>query len=169
MNFLFVKETPISSRSRKNQKNFNNIRVEKPPVDYYAGITFPQVINYPSLSIWYFLFWSHFYLHFIRFHLRLSPFLASAIVLHIVADKIVLSTVKVKVHLWFFSCFSVFQFSSHTVRFSCVLLAWIVNIPFHHIVTVRKSKPTLWVVHINYWIKWKVVNEVSRLRLQWGR
>ena len=41
MTFLFVKETPISSCSRKNQKNFNNIRVEKPPVDYYAGMTFP--------------------------------------------------------------------------------------------------------------------------------
>ena len=101
--------------------------------------------------------------------LAVVAFFASAIVLHIVADRIVLFIIKIKVNLWFFFCFSVFQFSSHKVRFSCVLLAWIVNIPFHQIVTVRISKPTLWVAHINYWIKWKVVNKVSRLRLQWGR
>ena len=161
MNFLFVNETPISSCSRKNQKNFNNTSGKAPswllcghdfPLSYQLSVTVNLILPVlkPFLSAFY------------SFYLRLSPFFACAILLHIVADKIVLFTVKVKVRLLFFS---VFQFTSHKVRFSCVLLAWIVNIAFHHIVTVRISKPTSWVARINYWIKWKVVNLVSRLRL----
>ena len=85
-------------------------------------------------------------MHFIRFPLRLSPLFTFAIVLHSVIDRIVLFTVKVKVHLWFFFCFfrfSLFFFFLHKVRFSCFLLAWVVYIPFHLSLTVRISKPTL--------------------------
>ena len=93
-------------------------------LDYDTNVTFLKVLEYPSFSICYFWFEAIFFMHFIRFHFRLSPFFASVVVLHSVADRIVLFTVKVKVHLWFF-VFSVFQFSfSHKVRFSCVLLAW---------------------------------------------
>ena len=122
-------------------KKINNIRVEKVPTWLWCQCDFPKVIKHPSLSICYFLFWSYLFyafysfslavvaifrfchrrtyccceaicfMHFIPFHLRLSPFFASAIVVHIVADRIVFFffTAKWKVYLYLFFYFSVFS------------------------------------------------------------
>ena len=49
-------------------------------------------------------------MHFIPFHLRLSPFFASAIVVHIVADRIVFFYRKIKSLPLIFFDFPFFQF-----------------------------------------------------------
>ena len=139
---------------------------KKSPLDYDANVTSLKLSNIHHCQSVTSCFEAICFMHFIPFHLRLSPFFASAIVVHIVADGIVFFYRKIKsLPLIFFLFFRFFNFSSQKLRYSCVLLAWIVNIPFHHIVPARISKPTLWVADINYWIKWKVVKKVSRLRL----
>ena len=165
MNFLFVKETPISSCSRKNQKKFQQHTSGKAPswllcrhdfpLSYQLSVTVNLILPVlkPFLSAFY--SFSFAVVAFFR--------LCHGLTYCCWQNRFVYR--KSKSSPFVFFCFSVFQFSSHKVRFSCVLLAWIVNIPFHHIVTVRISKPTSWVARINYWIKWKVVNLVSRLRL----
>ena len=163
--FLCEGNTNHLLQQEKPKKNFNNIRVEKPPTWLLCRHDFPLsfqlfvTVNLilpvlkPFLSAFY--SFSFAVVAFFRFCHRLTYCCWQ--------NRFVYR--KSKSSPFVFFCFSVFQFSSHKVRFSCVLLAWIVNIPFHQIVTVRISKPTLWVAHINYWIKWKVINKVSRLRL----
>ena len=151
---------------QEKPKKINNIRVEKVPTWLWCQCDFPKVIKHPSLSICYFLFWSYLFYAFYSFSLAVvAIFRFCHRPTYCWWQNRFFFTAKLKVYLWLFSIFPFFQFSSQKVRYSCVLLAWIVNIPFHHIVPARISKPTLWVADINYWIKWKVVKKVSRPRL----
>ena len=139
-----MKGTPISSCSRKNQKKSITFEWKKSPLDYDANVTSLKLSNIHHCQSVTSCFEAICFMYFISFHLRLSPFFASTIVVNIVADRIVFFYRKIKsLPLIFFSIFPFFQFSSQKVRYSCVLLAWIVNIPFHHIVPARISKPTL--------------------------
>ena len=116
---IFVKHNYFFCLWRKHQsalaagktKKINNIRVEKVPTWLWCQCDFPKVIKHPSLSICYILFWSYLIYAFYFFSLRLSPFFASAIVVHIVADGIVFFYRKIKsLPLIFFSIFPFFQF-----------------------------------------------------------
>ena len=167
MNFFCLWRKHQSALAAGKTKKTITFEWKKSPLDYDANVTSLKLSNIHHCQSVTSCFEAICFMHFIPFHLRLSPFFASAIVVHIVADRIVFFFLpqNEKFTFTFFSIFPFFQFSSQKVRYSCVLLAWIVNIPFHHIVLARISKPTLWVAHINYWIKWKVVKKVSRLRL----
>ena len=171
---IFVKHNYFFCLWRKHQsalaagktKKINNIRVEKVPTWLWCQCDFPKVIKHPSLSICYFLFWSYLIYAFYFFSLAVVAIFRFCHRRTYCCWRNGFFYRKIKsLPLIFFLFFRFFNFSSQKVRYSCVLLAWIVNIPFHHIVPARISKPTLWVADINYWIKWKVVKKVSRLRL----
>ena len=70
-------------------------------IPMWLSLKFSNIRHCQFVTFW---FEAIFFMHFIRFHFRLSPFFASVVVLRSVAERIVLFTVKVKVHLWFF-CF----------------------------------------------------------------
>ena len=83
---------------------------KKSPLDYDANVTSLKLSNIHYCQSVTSCFEAIWFMHFISFHLRLSPFFASAIVVHIVADRMVFFfTAKLKVYLYLFFYFSVFS------------------------------------------------------------
>ena len=166
MNFFVCEGNTNQLLQQEKPKKSITFEWKKSPLDYDANVTSLKLSNIHHSQSVTSCFEAIWFMHFISFHLRLSPFslLPSSYILLLTESFFFYRKIK-SLPLIFFLFFRFFNFSSQKVRYSCVLLAWIVNIPFHHIVSARISKPTLWVADINYWIKWKVVKKVSRLRL----
>ena len=85
---------------------------KKSPLDYDANVTSLKLSNIHHCQSVTSCFEAICFMHFIPFHLRLSPFFASAIVVHIVADRIVFFYRKIKslplIFFFYFSVFSIF-------------------------------------------------------------
>ena len=84
---------------------------KKSPLDYDANVTSLKLSNIHHCQSVTSCFEAICFMYFISFHLRLSPFFASTIVVNIVADRIVFFYRKIKsLPLIFFSIFPFFQF-----------------------------------------------------------
>ena len=109
MNFFVCEGNTNQLLQQEKPKKSITFEWKKSPLDYDANVTSLKLSNIHHCQSVTSCFEAICFMHFIPFHLRLSTFFASAIVVHIVANRIVFFTAKLKVYLWFFFYFSVFS------------------------------------------------------------
>ena len=111
MNFFVCEGNTNQLLQQEKPKKSITFEWKKSPLDYDANVTSLKLSNIHHCQSVTSCFEAICFMHFIPFHLRLSPFFASAIVVHIVADRIVFFffTAKWKVYLYLFFYFSVFS------------------------------------------------------------
>ena len=111
MNFFVCEGNTNQLLQQEKPKKSITFEWKKSPLDYDANVTSLKLSNIHHCQSVTSCFEAIWFMHFISFHLRLSPFFASAIVVHIVADGIVFFYRKIKsLPLIFFSIFPFFQF-----------------------------------------------------------